>query len=205
MPCTSALWAGRRSWARRASERLCLQPSGIPLCVSHGQALAAARGDGRTSAVRPTSAQSSSAGRVAQVCLAPWGATDGLRSCWVEWKTTSSTGHLPRAVSGTWLLGRGTVVSPRQTSKNECLGAIHFNSSLPSFIKWPKAMFPSTPLWALTLRTTLQLCRRWQVFCTRKLLKWMRKEVKMRNRLELGFQLLSCPRGREESGMTSWT
>lgn len=84
-------------------------------------------------------------------------------------------------------------MSPRQTSKNECLGAIHFNSSLPSFIKWPKAMFPSTPLWALTLWATLQLCRRWQVFCTRKLLKWIRKEVKIEEQAGTWFPAAFLP------------
>ena len=103
------------------------------------------------------------------------------------------------SLAGTWLLGRGAAVSPRQPSKNKCLGAIHSNSLLTSLIKWPKVTFPSTPLWSLTFRTTLQLPRRRQIFCTRKLLKWRGKKMKMRKRLELRFQTVSCSHGREES------
>lgn len=64
-------------------EALSLKPSAILLCVPHGQALAAAHGDGRTSAVHPTGAQSFSAGHVTEVCPSPQGATDCLRLCWV--------------------------------------------------------------------------------------------------------------------------
>lgn len=37
------------------------------------------------------------------------------------------------------------------------------------------------------------------MFCTRKLMKWIGKKVKMRKRLELRFQTVSCLHGREES------
>lgn len=91
------------------------------------------------------------------------------------------------SLAGTWLLGRGAAASPWPTSKNECLGAIHFNSSLTSLIKWTKVKFPSTPLWPLTFTTTLQLSRRSQIFCTRKLLKWIGKKVKIEEKARTWF------------------